>query len=511
MKKGLLTILGILIILSAILLIRTYTYPFPKQTPDESGTGWKVIRNDSAVQRLSGGIKIATVSTGSLGTFNYVPFDQFKEYLRKSYPLVYQNTENSEVNKYGLIFRFKGTDPDLLPILFLSHIDVVPPGDTDVKNKEENVFHPDDKPLPAVSQVADDWDYSPFSGAVTNGRIYGRGAIDMKGMLFSLMEAINNLIKNQQIPRRDIYLAFGHDEEVGGQKGALQIAEYFKKKGLSFDAVYDEGGLIMQKGSVAGIDSDVAVIGCAEKGFLSARIKVKGLGGHSSMPPMESAIGKAAIIMQRLEDHQMKPEITPLIKNFFDNIGGAMPFTSRLAIANQWLLKPLLLSQLTKNHTTNALVRTTTALTMMKGSDGTNVLAPEVEFVVNFRILPGNTVKDVKNHIAKATEGFNVDIEEIDNTREASAVSPTNTRSFRLIQAGVKEIYPEAVVTPYLTMAGTDAAKYEIVSKNVYRFMPVKINNAEKQSIHSTNEYLSIENYMKMIHYFEYLMKNYDR
>lgn len=510
MKKFLLILLGIIVVLAAVVLIKTYTYPFKKNNIG-AGEGWKPVKNDSAVMRLSGGIKVPTVSTGSLGEFDYSPFDQFKAYLKTSYPLVYQNTENVEVNQYGLVFRLKGSNPALEPILFLSHMDVVPPGDADVKNNEENVFRPDDKPLEPVSKVAEDWDFAPFSGAVANGRIYGRGAIDMKGMLFSLMESMNSMIKNKQIPQRDIYLAFGFDEEVGGQKGAVQIADYFKKKGLKFDAVYDEGGLIMRKGNVAGIDTDVAVVGCAEKGFLSAKIKVKGLGGHSSMPPMESAIGKAAVIMQRLEDDQMKPAITPLIKEFFNNIGGEMPFTTRMALANQWLLKPVLISQLTKNNTTNALVRTTTALTMMKGSDGTNVLSPEVEFVVNFRLLPGNSVKDVKDHIAKATEGFDVEVEEIDNTREASAISPTNTKAFKIIEAGVKEIHPGAIVTPYLTMAGTDAGKYEIVSKNVYRFMPIKINSAEQQSIHSTNEYLSIENYLKMIHYFEYVMKNYDK
>lgn len=138
----------------------------------------------------------------------------------------------------------------------------------------------------------------------------------MKGMLFSLMESLTTLIKEKHIPQRDIYLAFGFDEEVGGRKGAVKIAEYFKSKGLEFDAVYDEGGIIVEKGSISGINSDVALIGCAEKGFLSAKIKVKGLGGHSSMPPTESAIGKAAVIMQRLEDHQMKPMITPLIQEF---------------------------------------------------------------------------------------------------------------------------------------------------------------------------------------------------
>ncbi|KQM21308.1 M20/M25/M40 family metallo-hydrolase [Chryseobacterium sp. Leaf201] len=510
MKKLLFIVLGILLILIILVLIKTLTYPFKKINTNTS-SGWKMIKDDSAIQRLSGGLKIPSVSAGELGEFDYSTFDTIKEYLKTSYPLVYENAEYTEVNKYGLVFKLKGSNPSLDPILFLSHTDVVPPGEADVKDKSENVFRPDDRPLPPVSEVAEDWDFGPFSGAVANGRIYGRGAIDMKGMLFSMMESMNNLIKNRHVPQRDIYLAFGFDEEVGGQQGAAKIAAYFKSKNIKFDAVYDEGGLILEKGSVAGINSEVAVIGCAEKGFLSVKIKVKGLGGHASMPPMESAVGKAAVIMQRLEHNQMKPMITPLINEFFTNIGGSMSFVNRMGISNQWLLKPVLLSQLTKNNSTNALVRTTTALTMMKGSDAPNVLSPEVEFVVNFRLLPGDTVNDVKKHIAEATKGFEVEIEDIDQVKEASAVSLTHTKAFRLIEAAIKEIHPTAVATPYLTVGATDAYKYQIVSKNIYRFMPIKINDAEKQSIHSTNEYLSIENYMKMIHYFEFMMTNYDK
>ncbi|MEA1851051.1 M20/M25/M40 family metallo-hydrolase [Chryseobacterium sp. MHB01] len=510
MKKLIFIIISLLILLIIIVLIKTFTYSFKKVSANTT-SGWKMIKDDSAIQRLSGGLKIPTVSSGELGDFNYSTFDTIKEYIKNSYPLIYQNAEFAEVNTYGLVFRLKGSNPSLDPILFLSHTDVVPPGDAEVKDKTENIFRPDDQPLPEVSEVSEEWDFGPFSGAVANGRIYGRGSIDMKGMLFSLLESMNNVIKTKFIPQRDIYLAFGFDEEVGGQQGAVKIAEYFRNKNVQFDAVYDEGGLILEKGSVTGINSDIAVIGCAEKGFLSVKIKVKGLGGHSSMPPAESAIGKAAVIMQRLESGQMKPEVTPIINQFFINVGGSMSFISRMAIANQWLLKPVLLSQLTKNNSTNALVRTTTALTMMKGSDAPNVLSPEVEFIVNFRLLPGNTVKDVKEHIANVTKGFDVEIEEIDSVKEASAVSSSNTRAFQMIEAAIKEIYPTAIATPYLTVGATDAYKYQVVSKNIYRFMPIKINNAEKQSIHSTNEYLSIENYMKMIHYFEFIMRNYDK
>jgi len=468
--------------------------------------------SDSAVYRFAHGIRIPTVSTGALGDFNFEPFTRFISYLEKAYPEVHARTERHSVNNnYGLVFKWKGRNSSLNPILFLSHMDVVPPGDAPVKNKDTTfIFNIGDKALPADLKIAEEWDYDPFSGAVSNGRIYGRGTLDMKGMLFSLLEAMTTLMKSGHVPERDIYLAFGCDEEVGGLKGAKEIAEDFKRKGLHFDAVYDEGGIIMQKGAVEGINSDVALIGCAEKGFLSARIKVNGLGGHSSMPPLQSAIGKAAIIMQRLEEHQMDPILTPLIHDFFTNIGGGMGFTSRMAIANQWLLKPLLLGQLTKNNSTNALVRTTTALTMMKGSDGTNVLSPQVEFVVNFRILPGNTVAEIKEHIQKACEGFEVEIEEVDNTREASKISPKDTKGYKVIEKTIKEIYPDVVITPYLTVGGTDAYKYEIASDNVYRFIPFSINSAEQQSIHSTNEYISIANYGRMIAYFESIMKNYD-
>ncbi|WP_419868595.1 M20/M25/M40 family metallo-hydrolase [Chryseobacterium sp. CT-SW4] len=508
MKKILLVILVLLVVLVAFLLIRTFTYPF-KKIQAQSGKDVKIVQNDSAVSRFAGGLKIPTVSPGEEAE-DFKPFDQFKEYLKSSFPEVYQNTENYEINNYGLVFKLKGSNPKLEPILFLSHMDVVPPGDAPVKSNEENIFRPQDKALPAVTKVADAWDYGPFSGAVVNGRIYGRGALDMKGMLFSLFESMSNMIKSGVTPQRDIYMAFGFDEEIGGKQGAVKIAEHFKKSGLRFDAVYDEGGFILEKGSVAGVDADVALIGFAEKGFLSTRIKVKGLGGHSSVPPLETAMGKAAIIMQRLEQHQMKPTITPLINNFFDNIGGTMPFTNRLAIANKWLLEPVLLSQLTKSNSTNALVRTTTALTMMKGSDASNVLSPEVEFVVNFRLLPGTTLQDVKDHIAKATKGFDVVVEDI-NAREASSVSPSDTKAYKIMEESLKEVHPEVLVTPYLTVGGTDAYKYQIVSNHIYRFIPAKINHSEQQSIHSTNEYISIDNYMRMIHYFEYIMKNYDR
>ncbi|NIG55133.1 M20/M25/M40 family metallo-hydrolase [Chitinophaga sp. Cy-1792] len=510
MKKLLLLILVAVVVLAVVILVKTLTYPFaPVKTAGGPPKTYEI--SDSALLRFSGGIRIPTVSNVDYSQFNYAPFDTLDQYLVRMYPLVYAHMEHYKINQHALVFHWKGKNPSLKPVIYLAHQDVVPPGDPSGKDSGAVIFSPKDKPLPPITAIAQTWDYYPFSGNVVNGRIYGRGTLDMKPMLFSLMEAASNLLEKSFTPERDIYFAFGFDEEVGGTEGAKKIAADFQQKNIRFDAVYDEGGIVSTKGSLAGINTSVALIGCAEKGFWSIRIKVKGLGGHSSMPPLQSAIGKAAVIMQRLENDQMKPMIIPTIDEFFKQIGGSMGFTSRMAIANQWLFKGMLIKQLTANHTTNALVRTTTALTQMKGSDASNVLAPVVDFVVNFRLLPGNTEEDVRKHVLAACSGFDVELENVREVREASRVSSINSQGYKVMERTIQQYFPDAVVAPYLTIGGTDAYKYEIVSDHVYRFLPVAINNFEQQTIHNNNEYISIENYSRMIRYFETLMSEYDK
>lgn len=502
----------IVVIVGIFVVVRTFLFPFgavDKKSP-RSVQADSITVGDLSLQRFAGGLQWPTVSNADYTHFNYAPFDSFMTYLRQVYPTVYASLGYYTVNQHGLVFRWKGKNEALKPILFLSHYDVVPPGSYHEADSAKGPFKPADPALPPIDAIPQMWDHYPFSGAVEHGRIYGRGTLDMKNMLFALLEACDKLLLEHFEPSRDIYFAFGFDEEVGGTHGALEIAKDFKQKGISFDAVYDEGGIISTKGSLSGINASVALIGCAEKGFWSARVKVKGLGGHSSMPPLQSAMGKAAMIMQRLENEQMEPMIIPVIDRFFRNVGGTMEFTSRMAIANQWLLKGMLTGSLTKNHTTNALVRTTTALTMMKGSDASNVLSPEVEFVVNFRILPGNTVADVKAHLKNACRGFEVTIEDVGSPREASGVSDTESQGYKVMERTIGKLFPGVIVTPYLTIGGTDAYKYELVSDHVYRFMPVAINNFEQQSIHNNNEYISIANFARMIRYFELMMREYD-
>lgn len=514
MKKIFLIIFVAIVILVLFLIVRTLLYPFAK-TEDASKTS--VVTNTfptkESVERLVGGIRIPTVSNEVYANTDFKPFDEFMAYLQDEYPRIYSTMDTATVNKYGLLFHWKGKNPQAKPILLLSHYDVVPVIGYDPEDKLESegniVFDMSQKVALPFDSIQTEWQYPPFSGAVANGRIYGRGTLDMKGMLFSILEGADALIAEGFQPEQDIWFAFGHDEEVSGRQGAVKIADYFKSKGLTFDAVYDEGGIIAApRSAIESVDKPIALIGTGEKGFLTLRISVRGIGGHSSMPPAKSSLVYAAEIIEKLNNNQMPAEIISPIQGFLDNIGGEMDFTSRLAIANQWLLKPLLIKSFSKSPASNALIRTTTAISMAKGSDAPNVLTSTSEVTVNFRILPGNTVAQVMEHVIDLCKDYDVHVETI-SSREPSSVSPTDSKGYNKMKEVISELYPEAIVSSYITIGGTDAYKYQIVSDNIYRFMPVYLNKYEQRTIHNENESISLEGYGKMIWYFKELMKIY--
>lgn len=509
-KKALWVILMGFLMLFMVMMIKTFSYSFEKSEKQMSELKSDVDISEIAIKRLVGGIRIPTISHEVYEKTDFRPFDEFKKYLAEVYPEVYQKMDTTVINNYGLIFRWKGKNPKLKPILFLSHYDVVPVVGYDPKAEGQVnpiIYNPDKSSFVPIDSNQTKWDYPPFSGAVANGRIYGRGTLDMKGMLFAILESADALIAEGFQPEQDIWFAFGHDEEPGGAHGAFYIANYFKEQGISFESVYDEGGIIAAPGAIGGINKPIALIGLGEKGFLTLKIKVHAIGGHASMPPKKSSLVLAAEIIERLNKNQMPARIIPPIASFLNQTGGNMNFVSRLAIANQWLLKPVLLQSLGKSPAANALIRTTTAVTMTKGSDAPNVLASVAEITVNFRILPGDSVSDVIKHVEKVCKNYDVEIETV-LSREASDISPLDTKGFNKIKETVSTFFPDAIVSSYITVAGTDAYKYQIVSDHIYRFMPVYLNQYEQRTIHNENEHISIENYMKMIGYFKELMKN---
>lgn len=368
--------------------------------------------------------------------------------------------------------------------------------------------------VPVEAGTEKNWKYPPFGGCVEEGKIWGRGSLDIKSQLIAHMCAVEKLIKKKFSPKRTFYFAYGFDEELAGQNGARKIAEYLFAKNIRLEGVLDEGGCVLTE-VMKGVDPPLAGVGVGEKGHCNFVLTVgagSGTSSHSSMPPPHTALGYAGQLICALEANPMPARLTPTMRVMLQNIGGEMGFLPRLAIANIVLFRPLLLALLARVPTLNALVRTTLAVTMAHGSDAPNALPACAEVVVNARILPGDTLDSVEAHIRTVAARARVTLTSVRRIHASSpsALSRHDTRMYRHIERLVAEIYPGAVCTPMLLVGGTDSVHYASLCDNVYRFMPFLITDTEKNTIHGTNEYISIANFARMIYFFEQFIFHYD-
>lgn len=442
----------------------------------------ELVHAERAQKNLSKAIRIKTISHEDDSLTDWGEFDRFHAFLREAFPLVHKNLEIEEVSKASLLFYWKGTDEALEPIAFLAHQDVVP-----VAEGTEN-----------------DWIHPAFDGYNDGEFIWGRGALDMKNHLICLMESVETLLEEGYQPKRGVYLCFGHNEEIvaGHDNGAHEISMLLERKGVHLDSVVDEGGAMLTAKVNGIIDANLTGIGIAEKGYADFKVTVKSRGGHSSQPPKHTAIGILSKKVLSLENHQFKSKIMPFVFHLFTDIGKHTSYIGRVVFCNLWLLKPLLLKIMSKIPPAASLVRTTTAVTMSKGSPAANVLPEKASAVINFRIMPGESIADVRRHIEKYMGGENVEIEFIKG-KEPSLISPTDTRAFNTLRRLSVSMDERNIVAPYLVMGGTDAYNYENVCENIYRFAPFTVDTNLLLTTHSTNERIPVEQLTQGIAFFK--------
>ncbi len=365
--------------------------------------------------------------------------------------------------------------------------------------------------VPVEPGTEGQWTQPPFEGRNADGYVWGRGALDDKASVVGLLEAVEQLLREGYQPRRTIYLAFGHDEEQGGPAGAPAIAALLGTRHVELEYVLDEGGAITD-GILRGMSRPVAVLGTAEKGFVSVELTVAGTGGHSSAPPPQTAIGILSAAVGRLEAQQMPAQLKGVTEQMFAYVGPEMNFLPRVLLANMWLTRPLVVRQLQAAPHTNALLRTTTAATIFEGGVKDNVLPSRARAVVNFRILPGDTVAGVLEHVRRTIADERVQVEVLKTTTvsEPSPVSGTDTPGYRVIERTIRELFPTVVVTPALVIGATDARHYTKLSPNVYRFLPAWLRPADLERIHGTNERISVENLAQFVKFYRQLIRNSD-
>jgi len=351
----------------------------------------------------------------------------------------------------------------------------------------------------------------PFSGQVKDGFVWGRGAWDDKGNLMAQLEAVELLVASGFKPERTVYLAYGADEEVSGQRGAAKIAAVLKERKVHLDFVIDEGMLITE-GIMPGLSKPAAIIGVAEKGYLSVVLKMAATPGHSSMPPPKgtSAIAMMSAALKRVDDDQLPGGIRGVAGEMFDTIAPEMNGFSRVALSNLWLFGPLVQKQLEASASTNAMLRTTTSLTIVNAGNKENVLPGRAEATVNFRLLPGDSKEHVmermRGQVAQATGTDKFELFALPGAVDASKVAPTDSAQYRLLNRTVREVFPGTLVTPGLMLAATDSIHYGDISDHIFKFSPVRAKPEDLSRFHGTNERIASANLVELIRFYHRLL-----
>ncbi|MFC6013425.1 M20/M25/M40 family metallo-hydrolase [Nocardia lasii] len=446
----------------------------PSRSPVTEGV------DDEVARRLAVALRCATVSTEDPARTADAEFVRLAEHLEAAFPLVHAELTLTRFG-HSRLYRWAGVEPDAVSAILLAHQDVVPVDD------------------------AQRWTHPPFDGTVDDEFIWGRGAIDDKSRVLAVLEAIEWALAAGIRPHHTVFLAFGHDEEVFGDGGAVRMARYLRDEGVRAELLLDEGGVITD-GVADGVDRPVASIMLGEKGYATVRLSVRETGGHSSMPGKQTAVGRLARAVARVQDHPMPLRLTPVISDMLARMRVALPEPRRRLLeltdsrALSALAGPLLTRIMAAGPTTEALVRTTTAPTVISGGVKANVLPQSAEALVNFRILPGDSVAGVLAHCVRVIGDRGVRVELVGPTSEPSRIDAPGP-AYALIADIATEVVPGIVTTTGIVPGATDSRHYDGLAATRCNFAPIVLTSADLERIHGTDERISRLNYARLIEF----------
>ncbi len=474
----LLKIIGaILLVIIIVVLVKTFTF---KSKQLDIATVAAPDYTPEALDHFLGAIKYKTISYNDASLFDTAQFFGFHRYLETTYPLVHEKLSRKKVANYSLLYKWEGSDASLAPYVLMAHQDVVP-----IEEASRSM-----------------WTVDPFEGVVKQDSIWGRGACDDKINLIGIMESVEKLLKEGFQPKRTIYLAFGHDEELGGS-GARALAAELQSQNVQADLVLDEGGIVTMN-KVPGMTKPVALIGTSEKGYLSLELKVEKNGGHSSMPEKETALDILTKAVVTLRSHPFPADFSPSTLGFIDHVGPEMPFLQKMVFANTWLFKRVVISIYEASPGGNALVRTTTAPTIIHAGVKDNVVPTSVTAVVNFRLLPGDSSSLVIERVKQIISDDRVKLSVFGGfASEPTGITSSDGPGYKLVDETIHKTFAETTTTPFLMIGGTDSRHMEGISKNIIKFSPM----IDPIGFHGIDERVSTQSYRETLWFFETLLR----
>jgi carboxypeptidase PM20D1 len=456
------------------------------------------------IDRFGGSLRERSVSQSMAKVTADSPLIRFGDFLEEAFPFlldepfkIHRGGEFGDDLNPSLLIEWPGTDAESDAVLLMSHFDVVPaavPREDDSQGGDGGV-----------------WEHPPFSGHVDQTYIWGRGAIDCKHGVMGILEAIGLHFAGGFKPRRTIYIALGHDEELGGGDGNRKMAEWLGKRGRRLHCILDEGGCIFTE--FPGLSRPAALIGVAEKGVLVVELSVVLAAdrvGHASMPPGETSIGILAAALHRIERSPFPARIDAGLRDTLAYLGPEMDaLANRVAASNLWLFSPLVRGKLSRTPTGNALLRTTIAPTLVS-TPGTadNVLPISATATLNLRLLPGDGVDYAIGHLREVIDDPRVEVVAKSHSRDASPVSDTLAEPFGVLQRTVGEVFPDVVVAPFVLVGGTDTVHYVDLCQNIYRFIPARLSERDTKRFHGVDERISRQDYLNIVRFFHRFVEN---
>jgi carboxypeptidase PM20D1 len=462
-------------VIVVVTLVRTISAGKPKVT---AALQFSVPALDisAATNNLSTALRFETISYEDAS--NTQAFEGFRAWLVDTYPRFHATMLRTLVGEGTLIYEWKGTDASLQPIVLMAHQDVVP--------------------VPQPER----WRHPPFSGAIVDGEIWGRGALDDKGCLIAIMEAAESLLAAGHAPARSVIFVFGHDEESLG-KGARAAAELLAERRIKAAFVLDEGGLSLRDAPVT--NGPMTLIGVAEKGYLTLQLEVKATGGHSNAPGTRTAIDTLASAIVAIRANPFPARYSGVTRDMLEAMAPHAPFMARMSIANSWLFEPLLLRQMSASPQGAATLHTTIAPTMLQGSPKQNVLPSVATAMINLRIMPGESIESVIAHVREAIGDLPVTVSKVGPSVEPSPIASTQSGGYRLVSGLAAKIF-DAPVAPLLLIGATDSRHMTVLTDDIYRFSPYLLDLADAAIVHGFDERISVENLGRMLEFYQQVL-----
>ena len=487
--------LSITTLFSTIILLRTQ---FVSAIETHITPSKKVIfREDftKQIERLSKGIAINTSMKANAATVDTARYIQFIELIRHDFPLIHANMHIKRLNKLSFLYRWRGSNSTLQPILFLKNYDLpyykypatIP--DTSVINKLRKLS-------------------SNYTNAKNEEYIHGYGAQYTKSSLYALLEVLESLIQLNFQPQRDIYFTLTHDNESGGKMGSKKIAAYLRYEGITFDAIYDKGGYVSTEyNDEQLIPHNLSVVGISEKGRYCATIEAR---EATEVSPNKENFHVWQIINE-LEKAGMQMHITDPVFNSMKMMLNNVNFLDRLAITNKILFESFILDELQENKNTKPFVTNTPLVCLHYATASDQKVTPICNKIgVDIRILPNSSIKEVETYLKKICDKFNVTIKTIEKV-EPSATSPTDSKGYHQLVQSIAGVFPNTSIMPGLTLRVTNSHHFKHLSPNIYRFTPTRLSNGDLKSKKTSIERLSHTSFKEMCYFYYYLISQYDK